>query len=154
MGSCGCGDDIEEFQFPGPAGSVYTIGRWVGCEQCHGTAIVLDRVEPDDQRWVSLVPPAPVAWHGGHVLPLIDVDKLRRLLVERVTFGPDDDEYATLDDALYDHLRDCVEAAMFGYGAEAPQSDSKPGADQEATGGGPGPETASGGRCGPSTGGS
>jgi hypothetical protein len=113
MGSCGCGDDIEEFQFPGPDGSVYTIGRWVGCEQCHGTAVVLCRLEPDEQRGIDLVPPAPAAWHGGHVLPLIDVDRLRRLLVERCTFGLDDDDYRTLDDALYDQLREALAEAMF-----------------------------------------
>jgi hypothetical protein len=37
-------------------------------------------------------------------------------------------------------------------GQEAPESDSKPGADQGAPGGGPGDETASEGYCGPRTG--
>jgi hypothetical protein len=113
MGECGCGSDIEEYAFPGPDGDVYTIGRFIGCEQCQGTAIVIVRLADEQRDWAKHLPPMPEAWFGGAVLPLIDVDKLHKLLVERCTFGSDDDDYRTLDDALHDQLRNAVEEAVF-----------------------------------------
>lgn len=113
MGDCGCGDGIEEYAFPGPGDDIYTIGRFIGCEQCKATAIIVVRLADEQRDWAKHLPPLPEAWFGGAVLPLIDIDRLRQLLVERCRLGPDDDDYRTLDDALHDQLRGAVQEAIF-----------------------------------------
>jgi hypothetical protein len=128
MGQCGCGDTAPErgYQIKGTR-TVVAYQVFTGCRDCdYGPGVALSFYDSPKVEWLDGVPLEKVqpdkygANEGRGVgVGLFDMEDLRAearaLNANEASIGPGNDQYATLEDWLYDYGQRLISGAMRRY---------------------------------------